>query len=116
MANSTQNRRMGKSHSAMSQVPFTMPSTLVPMLTQQTLVSAGPRYPIVPFPHPLLAEPPSFPLLKPLPKSPASGPINNPPLSSDQRSSIIMATMGFSPAIQYISDTENAGDTVNVMR
>jgi hypothetical protein len=107
---------MGKSHSAMSRVPSAAPSSSAPMLPQQASVSAGPGYPTVPFPRPLPAEPLSLPPSKPLPESPASGPINNPPLPSDQRSSVITATTGFSPAIQYISDTENAGDTVNVMR
>lgn len=100
----------------MSRVPSAAPSSSAPMLPQQASVSAGPGYPTVPFPRPLPAEPLSLPPSKPLPESPASGPINNPPLPSDQRSSVITATTGFSPAIQYISDTENAGDTVNVMR
>jgi hypothetical protein len=107
---------MGKSHSAMSRVPSAAPSSSAPMFPQQPSVSAGPRYPTVPFPRPLPAEPSSVPPSKPLPESPASGPINNPPLPSDQRSSIITATAGFSAAIQYISDTENVGDTANVMR
>lgn len=107
---------MGKSHSEMSRVPSAAPSSSAPMLPQHPSVSAGPGYPTVPFPRPLPAEPPSVPPSKPLPESPASGPINNPPLPSDQRSSIIAATTGFPPAIQYISDTENAGDTANVMR
>ena len=100
----------------MSRVPSAAPSTSAPMPPQQASVSAGPGYPTVPFPRPLPAEPPSVPPSKPLPESPASGPINNPPLSSDQRSSIITATTGFTPAIQYISDAENAGDTANVVR
>jgi hypothetical protein len=107
---------MGKSHSAMSRVPSAAPSFSAPMLPQQASVSAGPGYPAVTFPRPLPAESASVPPSKPLPESPASGPINNPPLSSDQRSSIITATTGFSPAIQYISNTENAGDTANVVR
>lgn len=107
---------MGKSHSAMSRVPSAAPSCAAPILPQQPSVSAGPRYPTVPFPRPLPAELPSVPPSKPLPESPASGPINNPPLPSDQRSSIITATAGFSAAIQYISETENVGDTANVMR
>jgi hypothetical protein len=107
---------LGKSHSAMSRVPSATPSTSAPMLPQQASLSAGPGYPTVPFPRPHPAEPPSIPPSKPLPESPASGPINNPPLSSDQRSSIITATTVFSPAIQYISDTENAGDSASAMR
>jgi hypothetical protein len=107
---------MGKSHSAMSRVPSAAPSFSAPMFPQQASVSAGPRYPTVPFPRPLPAEPSSVPPSKPLPESPASGPINNPPLPSDQRSPIITATAGFSAAIQYIPDTENAGDSANVMR
>ena len=106
---------MGKSHSAMSRVPSAAPSSSVPMFLQQQSVSAGPRYPTVPFPRPL-PEPPSALPSKPLPESPTSVPINNPPLPSDQKSSIITATAGFSAAIQYISDTENAGDTANAMR
>ena len=100
----------------MSRVPSAAPSSSAPMLSQHPSVSAGPGYPTVPFPRPPPAESPSVPPSKPLPESPASGPINNPPLPSDQRSSIIPATTGFSPAIQYISDTENAGDAANVMR
>ena len=106
---------VGKSHSAMSRVPSLAPSFSAPMLPQQPSVSAGPRYPTIPFPRPLPAEPPSILPSKPLPESPSSGPINN-PLPSDQRSSIIAATTGISAAIQYISDSENAGDTANVMR
>lgn len=107
---------VGKSHSAMSRVPSLAPSFSAPMLPQQPSVSAGPGYPTVPFPRPLPAEPPSVLPSKPLPESPSSGPINNPSLPSDQRNSIIAATTGVSAAIQYISDTENAGDTANVMR
>ena len=107
---------MGKSHSEMSRVPSAASSCSAPVPPQQASVSAGPGYPTVPFPRPLPAEPPSVPPSKPLPESPASGPINNPPLSSDQRSSIITATTVFSPAIQYISDTENAGETASAMR
>ena len=100
----------GKSHSAMLRVSSAAPYSSAPMLPQHPSVSAGPGYPTLPFPHPLPAEHPSVPSLKPLPESHASGPINNPPFPSDQISSIIAATTGISPAIQYISDTENAGE------
>jgi hypothetical protein len=107
---------MGKSRSAMAPVPSTVPSSSAPMLPQQPSVSAGPSYPTLPFTRHIPAGHPSVPPSKPLPESPLSGPINNPPLPSDQRSSILSATTGISAAIQYISETENAGDIANVMR
>ena len=107
---------MGKSHSAMSRVPSAAPSESAPMLPKQPSVSAGPGYPSLPFNRPLPVESPSIPPSKPLPESPTSGPINNPPMPSDQRNSVISATPGISAAIQYISETDSAGETANVRR
>lgn len=104
---------MGKSRSAMAPVPSAVPSSSAPMLPQQPSVSAGPGYPTLPFTRHVSAEHPSVPPPKPLPESPPSGLINDQPLPSDQRSSIIPATSGISAAIQYISETENA---TNVLR
>lgn len=104
---------MGKSRSAMAPMPPAIPSSSAPMLPQQPSVSAGPGCPTLPFTRHIPADHPSVTPPKPLPETPLSGSINNPPLPSDQRSSIIPATSGISAAIQYISETENAG---NVMR
>jgi hypothetical protein len=100
----------------MSRVPSAAPSESAPMLPQQPSVSAGPPgYPSLPFNRPLPVEPPSIPPSKPLPESTTSAPINNPPMPSDQRNSVISATPGISAAIQYISETDSAGET-NVRR
>jgi hypothetical protein len=107
---------MGKSRSATTPVPSAAPFSSAPMLPQQPSVSAGPGYPTLPFTRHVPAERPSVSASKPLPESPLPGSINTPPLSSDQRSSILSATPGISAAIQYISDSENAGDIANVMR
>src|SRR5258708_25529082 len=85
------------------------------MLPQQPSVSAGPGYPS-PFNRPLPAEPPSIPPTRPLPESLASGPINTPPIPSDQRNSVISATPEISAAIQYISESDCVGETANVRR
>lgn len=108
---------MGKSHSVMTTVPSQASSSSAPMLPHHPSVSAGPGYPTSPFARHIPAERPSVPPSKPLPGSPLSVPINNPPLPSDQRSSILPATTAITAAaIQYISETENAGDIANVMR
>jgi hypothetical protein len=107
---------MGKSHSVMTTVPSAASSSSAPMLPHQPSVSAGPGYPTSPFTRHVPAERPSVPPSKPLPESPLSVPINNPPLPSDQRSSVLPATPAITAAIQYISETENAGDFANVMR
>ena len=103
---------MGKSRSAMAPVPSAVPSSSAPTLPHQPSVSAGPGYPTLPFTRHVPAEHPTVPPPKPLPEASLSVSINNPPLASDQRSSIIPATSGISAAIQYISETENT----NIMR
>jgi hypothetical protein len=108
---------MGKSHSLMTTAPSQASSSSAPMLPHHPSVSAGPGYPTSPFTRHVPAERPSIPPSKPLPGSPMSVPINNPPLPSDQRSSILPATPAITAAaIQYISETENAGDFANIMR
>ena len=98
----------------MAPLPSAVQSSSAPTLLHQPPVSAaaGPGYSTLPFTRHVPAEHLSVPPPKPLPESSLSVSINNPPLASDQRSSIIPATSGISAAIQHISETENT----NVMR
>jgi len=104
---------MGKSRSVMTQASSTAPSTSAPKPPHQPSVSAGPGYPISPFTRHVLAEHSSAPPSKPLPESHLPGTINNPPPPSDQRTSVVATTPGFTTAL---SGAENAEDVANVMR